>query len=82
MNPTFFLGIETSCDETAAAVFTDEPVVLAPVPDGEGHVMIDGSHRATVRIRAGLSVEAFLLTPVESALAVVSAAIEPATITS
>jgi N6-L-threonylcarbamoyladenine synthase len=27
----FFLGIETSCDETAAAVFTDEPVVLANV---------------------------------------------------
>lgn len=48
----------------------DEPVLLAPVPDGEGHVMIDGSHRATVRIRAGLSVEAFLLTPIESALAV------------
>jgi len=31
MNPTFFLGIETSCDETAAAVFTDEPTVLANV---------------------------------------------------
>src|SRR5437588_232905 len=27
----FFLGIETSCDETAAAVFTDEPAVLANV---------------------------------------------------
>jgi N6-L-threonylcarbamoyladenine synthase len=27
----YFLGIETSCDETAAAVFTDEPVVLANV---------------------------------------------------
>jgi N6-L-threonylcarbamoyladenine synthase len=27
----FFLGIETSCDETAAAVFTDEPRVLANV---------------------------------------------------
>jgi N6-L-threonylcarbamoyladenine synthase len=26
-----FLGLETSCDETAAAVFTDEPVVLASV---------------------------------------------------
>lgn len=26
-----FLGIETSCDETAAAVFTDEPTVLASV---------------------------------------------------
>jgi N6-L-threonylcarbamoyladenine synthase len=28
---TLFLGIETSCDETAAAVFTDEPVVLSNV---------------------------------------------------
>src|SRR5437899_8496916 len=28
---TFFLGIETSCDETAAAVFTDEPRVLSSV---------------------------------------------------
>jgi N6-L-threonylcarbamoyladenine synthase len=27
----FFLGIETSCDETAAAVFTEEPVVLSNV---------------------------------------------------
>jgi N6-L-threonylcarbamoyladenine synthase len=31
MPPTLFLGIETSCDETAAAVFTDEPAVLANV---------------------------------------------------
>ncbi len=29
--PTHFLGIETSCDETAAAVFTDEPRVLSSV---------------------------------------------------
>src|SRR5207244_2469435 len=27
----FFLAIETSCDETSAAVFTDEPRVLANV---------------------------------------------------
>jgi N6-L-threonylcarbamoyladenine synthase len=27
----FFLGIETSCDETAAAVFTDEPAILSSV---------------------------------------------------
>src|SRR5437763_6262311 len=27
----FFFGIETSCDETAAAVFTDEPRVLSNV---------------------------------------------------
>src|SRR4051794_27471280 len=26
-----FLAIETSCDETAAAVFTDEPVILSSV---------------------------------------------------
>jgi N6-L-threonylcarbamoyladenine synthase len=31
MAATYFLGIETSCDETAAAVFTDEPAVLANV---------------------------------------------------
>src|SRR3954453_18906743 len=28
---TYFLGIETSCDERGAAVFTDEPHVLANV---------------------------------------------------
>src|SRR4029077_9524680 len=27
----YFLGIETSCDETAAAVFTEEPAVLSSV---------------------------------------------------
>jgi N6-L-threonylcarbamoyladenine synthase len=27
----YFLGIETSCDETAAAIFTEEPAVLASV---------------------------------------------------
>jgi hypothetical protein len=48
----------------------EEPVLFAPVPDGQGHVMIDGSHRATVRIRSGLPVHALLLTPVESTLAV------------
>src|SRR5437764_10153526 len=26
-----FLGLETSCDETAAAVFTEEPLVLSSV---------------------------------------------------
>src|SRR5262245_46217531 len=31
MSSTLFLGIETSCDETAAAVFTDEPRVLSSV---------------------------------------------------
>src|SRR5579864_938786 len=27
----YFLGIETSCDETAAAVFTEEPAILSNV---------------------------------------------------
>src|SRR5467141_4643953 len=27
----YFLGIETSCDETAAAIFNDEPAVLSSV---------------------------------------------------
>src|SRR5256886_7833025 len=27
----YFLGLETSCDETAAAVFTEEPAVLSSV---------------------------------------------------
>jgi len=48
----------------------NEPVLLAPVPDGQGHALIDGSHRATARVPAGLRVHAFLLTPVESMLAI------------
>jgi hypothetical protein len=39
------------------------------VPDGQGHVLVDGAHRATVRIRSGLPVHALVLSPVESALA-------------
>jgi N6-L-threonylcarbamoyladenine synthase len=31
MSHTYFLAIETSCDETAAAVFTEEPRILASV---------------------------------------------------
>ena len=31
MHSTYFLAIETSCDETAAAVFTEEPAILANV---------------------------------------------------
>jgi N6-L-threonylcarbamoyladenine synthase len=31
MSRTYFLAIETSCDETAAAVFTDEPAILSNV---------------------------------------------------
>ena len=31
LDVTLFLGLETSCDETAAAVFTDEPAVLSNV---------------------------------------------------
>jgi hypothetical protein len=48
----------------------DEPVLLAPVPDGQRHVLVDGAHRATARIRTGPPVHAFLLTPVESVLAI------------
>ena len=48
----------------------DEPVLLAEVPDGRGHVMIDGSHRATIRTRSGLAVDGFLLTPIESTLTI------------
>jgi hypothetical protein len=48
----------------------DEAVMVAPVPDGQGHVLIDGAHRATVRIRSGLPVHGFLLTPVESSVAI------------
>ena len=47
-----------------------EPALLAPVPEGRGHVMIDGSHRATIRMRAGMLVDAYLLTPIENALAI------------
>lgn len=45
----------------------DEPILLAPVPDGQGYAVIDGSHRATVRTRARRDVDAVLLTPGESA---------------
>ncbi len=31
MDSRYFLGVETSCDETAAAVFTDEPRILSSV---------------------------------------------------
>ena len=47
-----------------------EPVLVAPVPAGRGHVMIDGSHRATIRSRAGLRVEAYVLSAIESSLAI------------
>ena len=48
----------------------DEPILLAPVPDRQGYAVIDGSHRATVRVRAGRDVHAVLLTPGESAIAI------------
>jgi hypothetical protein len=47
-----------------------EPVLLAPIPEGRGHVMIDGSHRATIRMRAGMPVDGYLLTDIENALAI------------
>src|SRR5437773_9747845 len=31
MPATYFLAIESSCDETAAAVFTEEPTILSSV---------------------------------------------------
>src|SRR5437667_1461746 len=31
MSPMYFLAIESSCDETAAAVFTEEPSILSSV---------------------------------------------------
>jgi hypothetical protein len=48
----------------------DEPVLVAPLPNGQGHVLIDGSHRATLRLRLGLEVLGVVLTPVESTLAI------------
>ena len=48
----------------------DEPILLAPVPDGQGYAVIDGSHRATVRARARRGVDAVLLTAAESAMAI------------
>jgi len=48
----------------------EEPVLLAPAPDGQGQVLIDGSHRAALRIQAGLPVDAYMLTDTESALAI------------
>jgi hypothetical protein len=48
----------------------EEPVLLAAVPDGQGHVMIDGSHRVTIRTRSGLHAEGFLLSAIESSLAI------------
>src|ERR1043166_5936697 len=44
--------------------------LLAPAPDGRGQVLIDGSHRAAVRIQTGLPVDAYMLTNTESALAI------------
>jgi hypothetical protein len=48
----------------------EEPILLAPVPDRQGYAVIDGSHRATVSVRAGRDVHAVLLTPAESMLAI------------
>ena len=48
----------------------DQPILLAPVPDGQGYAVIDVSHRATVRVRAGREVLAVLLSPAESTMAI------------
>ena len=48
----------------------DEPILLAPVPDGQGYAVIDGSHRAMVSDRANRDILAVLLTPAESMMAI------------
>ena len=48
----------------------DEAILLAPVVGGRGYTVIDGSHRATLRVRAGHDVGAVLLTQGESAMAI------------
>jgi hypothetical protein len=48
----------------------DEPILLAPVPDVQGYAVLDGSHRATVSVRARRDIYAVLLTPAESMLAI------------
>ena len=56
--------------EHIPTVYVQEPVLIAPAPDGYGQILIDGSHRAAVCIRAQLPVRAFMLNETESALAV------------
>jgi hypothetical protein len=46
-----------------------EPLLVAPLPTGRGHVLIDGAHRATLRMASGLLVRGVTLTAVESDLA-------------
>jgi hypothetical protein len=48
----------------------EEPVLLAPAPDGQGQILIDGSHRAAFRVQSGLTVYAHLLSDRESASAI------------
>jgi hypothetical protein len=73
-NLAYWLEHQSQVDEAHLAHIPadrlQEPVLLAPVPDGQGRVMVDGSHRATVRTRAGLPVHAHLLTKGESELAI------------
>ena len=45
-------------------------MLLAPVPDGKGQVMVDGSHRATVRFAPACPSMRHLLTEGESELAI------------
>jgi hypothetical protein len=69
-----FLGQHGAVDEEhlrhIPAQRLQEPVLVAPLPDNLGHVLVDGSHRTTVLIRARLPVQGFVLTPIESALAI------------
>lgn len=48
----------------------EEPVLLAPAPDGGGQVLVDGSHRAAALIRAGRDVTGYMLAEAESEMAV------------
>jgi hypothetical protein len=55
----------------------EEPVLVAPAPDGRGQVLIDGCHRASALIRANRDVTAYLVSETESAMAI---AVVPQTI--
>ena len=57
-------------DGAASADGTEPTDQGAPAPDGRGQILIDGSHRAALRIQTGLPVDAYLLTERESSMAI------------
>ena len=65
---------QQTCNEEHLAQTTadriDEAILLAAVPVGQRHVMTDGSHRATIRLRSDRAVEGLLITQVESVPAI------------